>query len=55
MASYGQCYGDGSREATWARVLEAHYREITEEPMPERIRDLLQQLHAAERRIDQQN
>jgi ADP-heptose:LPS heptosyltransferase len=41
---------DDSREATWARVLKANYDEAVQEPMPDRFRELLEQLKDAESR-----
>jgi hypothetical protein len=48
---YGLKYdGDDSREETWARVLKAGYGEVAQEPMPDRFRELLEQLEDAEPR-----
>jgi hypothetical protein len=41
---------DDSRQATWARVLKANYDESVQEPMPDRFRELLEQLKEAESR-----
>jgi hypothetical protein len=50
-APYGRQHdGDDSREATWARVLKANYDEAVQGPMPDRIRELLDQLKDAESR-----
>jgi hypothetical protein len=39
-----------SREETWARVLKANYGEAAQEPLPDRLRELLEQLDDAEAR-----
>jgi hypothetical protein len=49
--AYGPNYGDDdTREETWARVLKAGYGEVAQEPMPDRFRELLEQLEDAEAR-----
>jgi len=48
---YGLKYGnDDTREETWARVLKARYGEVAQEQMPDRFRELLEQLEDAESR-----
>lgn len=48
---YGLKYGDDdTREETWARVLKARYREVAQEPMPDRFRELLERLQDVESR-----
>ena len=42
--------GDERREAVWARVLKTRYGEVAQEPMPDRFRELLEQLEDAESR-----
>ena len=37
-----------TREKTWARVLRARFGEVAKEPMPDRFRELLEQLEDAE-------
>lgn len=44
-------YGsDDSREAVWSRVLKTNYDEVVQEPVPDRFRELLEQLEDAESR-----
>ena len=35
---------DDTREETWARALKVGYGEVTQEPMPDRLRKLLERL-----------
>jgi hypothetical protein len=39
-----------TREETWARALKVGYSEVAQEPMPDRIRKLLERLEDAELR-----
>ena len=44
-------YGDDdNQEETWARVLKAGFGKVTQEQMPDRFRELLEQLEDAEER-----
>lgn len=45
-----KCVGEDRREAVWARVLKTRYGEVVQEPMPDRFRELLEQLEDAELR-----
>lgn len=47
----GLKYGnDDTPEETWARALKVGYDEVAQEPMPNRFRELLEQLEKAESR-----
>jgi hypothetical protein len=39
-----------TREETWARALKVGYGEVAQEPMPDRLRKLLERLEDAELR-----
>lgn len=41
---------DERREEVWARVLRSRYADVAQQPMPDRFRELLDQLEDAESR-----
>jgi hypothetical protein len=48
---HGLKYDDcDTREETWARALKVGYRDLAQEPMPDRFRKLLERLEDAESR-----
>jgi hypothetical protein len=51
--AYRHRYDDGdTREETWARALKVGYGEVARDPMPDRLRKLLERLDDAESRDD---
>jgi hypothetical protein len=46
-------YGsDDSREAVWGQILKGRHDELVQEPLPDKMRELLEQLQKRERASD---